>query len=55
MRLWMIEVYDKSSQRWIPMYQPCYSRAEAEKKLTIKKRVSMAVRIARYERMEPMT
>ena len=37
MKIWMIEVQNGAGN-WIPMYQPCYSREEAEKKLRQKQK-----------------
>lgn len=35
-RIWLIEIKMKKDDRWIPMYQPCYSQAEAETKAKLK-------------------
>jgi hypothetical protein len=56
MRIFLVEVMftkEDGTERWIPMYQPCYSRVEAEKKMKGKHRWSThPMRVTAYVRQE---
>jgi len=48
--VWLIEIRGSDDERWVALYEPCYSRDQAYKKQATKARIFGAdrVRVGRY-------
>ncbi len=55
-KIYLVEIRDKVGAKFIPMYQPCYSLAEAQKKAMLKAHFFglERVRVRAYERIEEL-